>query len=129
MKFENSEKIRTKRTVEEVLKCLEEHIRKVSGKVSATSKSVTAQFIEATFGSVNRNDTTKFFVTQKEGGILIASETNYRPSAWFWFFLVIGFFCGFIGMAIPIIFYLVHKNTVKEAINGVLRRVRDEMED
>ena len=129
MKFENSEKIKTKKTREEVVTCLEEHVKKISEKVAVTPKAIIAESIEATFGSINRRDVTRFIVEPREGGFLISSETNYKPSGWFWIFFVIGLFFWLIGAIIPLIFYFVHKNAVKDAIDAVLHRVQDEVED
>jgi hypothetical protein len=81
--------------------------------------------VEASFGSINRSDVTRLTLQRTGGGYLLISETEYRPSGWFWLFLIILLFT-YIGWLIPIAFYLYQRGTVKAAIESAVNRIVNE---
>jgi len=127
MKFEISQTLRTSRSKREIVDFLESQLRKVSNRVNRSGESVTAKAIEASFGSINRADTTVFSMREKDRGFICVADVNYRPSFAFWFFIIMGL-STFIFWLLPIIFYLTQKKTVRSAITDVFTRVKDEFE-
>ena len=125
MKFEVSDRIPTNANRESLLKALEEQLSKVSENVRRDGDSYVAEMIEATFGSINRKDITTVELRDSDDGFLIVGNVDYRPSTWFWVLLIILLFT-YIGWIIPVAFYLLHKNTVKNAIQGVFTRIKNE---
>ena len=127
MRFETSERIRTDRPQEELLDLLEEQFKKISGRVSRTGSTLEVSSIEASFGSINRNDTTSVSVRGADGGWLVVADVHYRPSVMFWLFFVIGLF-SIVWWVLPIVFYILQKNTVRAAISDCFRRVKNEFD-
>ena len=133
MKFEVSERFKTSKSEAQILESLEEQFRKISNKVSrndgeSVGSSIVIESIEATFGSINRKDITEVKISKKESGYLCVADVTYNPSVMFWILLIILLFT-WIGWLIPIGMYLYHKKIVQEAIEKVLSRVKDEVED
>jgi hypothetical protein len=127
MKFEISQTFRTNRSKQEVVNFLEGQLRRVSERVTRSGDTVTAKSIEASFGSINRADSSVFSVREKERGFICVADVNYRPSIFFWVLLIALFFTWVLWL-IPIGFYLVQKKTVRSAIADVFSRVKDEFE-
>lgn len=127
MTFEVSELIHTTKSRDVVLEELVSQLQKISQRVVRTNATVVATDIEASFGSINRSDTTTFYAIEREQGILCVADVNYRPSGAFWVILIITLFT-YIFWLIPIIFYLTQKRTVRSAIEDVFRRVKNECE-
>jgi hypothetical protein len=127
MRFEVSERIRTTRSQEELLAVLEDQFKKVSDGVHRAGKTIEAKSIEASFGSINRSDTTIISLRKADDGWLVVAEVHYRPSVAFWIILIITLFT-WVFWLVPIAFYLLQKNTVRTAIKECLQRVRNEFD-
>lgn len=125
MKFEVSERIQTSATKEEILTGLEEQFKKVSQSVQRSGETLMAKSIEASFGSINRSDTTTVEIRDTDDGYLLLANVHYRPSVAFWIILIITLFT-WVFWLIPIIFYLVQKKTVQTGIQEVFTRVKNE---
>jgi len=128
VRFEISERIRTTRTADELLVSLEEQFGRIADSVQRSGAVLTAKAIEASFGSVNRNDDTTITVRPMDGGVLLVAEVNYRPSVMFWILLILLLFTTVLWL-IPIAFYLHQKNTVRDAIAACFQRVRNEFDE
>jgi hypothetical protein len=127
MRFEVSERIRTTRSQEELLTVLEGQFKKVSEDVQRAGQTLEAKSIEASFGSINRTDTTIISLRKADDGWLVVAEVHYRPSVAFWIILIITLFT-WIFWLLPIAFYLLQKNTVRTAISESLLRVKNEFD-
>jgi hypothetical protein len=127
MKFEVSERIRTSKSQDELLTALETQFRKVAEKTQRSGQIIEAKSIEASFGSITRNDTTVVSMTKADDGWLVVADVHYRPSVAFWIILIITLFT-WVFWLLPIAFYLLQKNTVRTAITECLQRVRNEFD-
>jgi len=125
MKFEVSERITTSADKEEILRGLEEQFKKVSQSVMRNGDSLVAESIEASFGSINRSDTTTLDIREMDDGFLVLANVHYRPSVAFWIILLITLFT-YVFWLVPIVFYLVQKKTVQTGIQEVFTRVKNE---
>ncbi len=125
MKFEVSERIATRAGKEDLLRGLEEQFKKVSESVQRNGDSIVAKAIEASFGSINRKDTTTIELKATEDGFLVVGNVHYRPSTAFWVILILTFFT-WVGWLIPIVFYLIQKKTVQNGVKEVFTRVKNE---
>lgn len=129
MRFATTQLIKTSASSERLLDTLDETFSPISESVERGRKSVVAKNIEATFGSINRDDQTTLTLRQKSNGWLVTAETEYKPSKWFWVILVLSLLGWIIGIFIPIGIYLWHKNMVKNGVENALRKVNDELEE
>lgn len=127
MRFEVSERIRTNKGQDELLAALEEQLRKISESVQRSGPSIEAKSIEASFGSINRSDTTVVSLKKTEDGWLVLADVHYRPSVAFWIILIITLFT-YVFWLLPIAFYLLQKNTVRTAIVECFQRIRNEFD-
>ena len=125
MKFEVSERIATSEGKEVLLKALEEQFKKVSENVQRHGDILIAKSIEASFGSINRTDTTTVELKDVDNGFLAVANVQYRPSGAFWIIFIITLFT-WVFWLIPIAFYLIQKKTVQEGIQEVFTRVKNE---
>ena len=125
MNFEVSERIITTAAKEEILKVLESQFKKVSLDVKRYGDSIFVKSIEATFGSINRSDKTDIELKSVERGFLAIACVHYRPSVAFWIILIITLFT-WVFWLVPIIFYLIQKKTVRNSIQDVFTRVKNE---
>ena len=125
MKFEVSERIQTSASKEEILRGLEEQFKKVSDSVQRSGETLTVKSIEASFGSINRSDTTTVELRDTDDGYLLLANVHYRPSVAFWILLVILIFT-YILWLLPIVFYLTQKKTVQTGVQEVFTRIKNE---
>jgi hypothetical protein len=125
MHFEVSERLITNEPPEAVMEFAQRQFAKISDKTRLERGQLTARRVEASFGSINRSDVTRITLQRVGSGYLLVSETDYRPSGWFWLFLIILLFT-YVGWLIPIAFYLYHRGTVKSAIESAVSRVVNE---
>lgn len=125
MRFEVSERIITKASKETVLAELEQQFKKISEVVSHHGDTLIVESIEASFGSINRSDTSTIELKKKDDGFLIVASVHYRPSFWFWIILIITLFT-WVFWLIPIAFYLIQKKTVQTGIQEVFTRIKHE---
>jgi hypothetical protein len=87
--------------------------------------TIIAKSIEASFGSINRSDTTIVELRTVDDGFLAIANVNYRPSFAFWVFIIIGIF-SWVLWILPLVFYIIQKNTVREGIEAVFTRIKNE---
>src|ERR1035441_751870 len=128
MRFEVSERVRTRADMATIICALFEQLAKVSARVRLTDEgNLTAKRIDPSFASIVRFDQTNFIVEPKEGGFLLVAEVSYRPSSTFW---VILFMCipTFVAWLVPIFLYNWQKEIVRLAIGDVFERVKNEFE-
>ena len=125
MHFEVSERLVTNVSPDAVMEFAQRQFSKISNKTRLESGQITARMVEASFGSINRSDVTHVTLQRVGGGYLLVSETDYRPSGWFWLFLIVLLF-SYIGWLIPIAFYLYQRGTVKAAIDSAVKRIVNE---
>lgn len=125
MKFEISERIRTLKPQDELITALEKQFRKVAESTQRTGQTIEVKSIEASFGSINRKDTTVVSINKADDGWLVVADVHYRPSTAFWIILIITLFT-YVFWILPIAFYLLQKNTVKSTITECLLRVKNE---
>jgi hypothetical protein len=125
MHFEVSQRLVTNESPDAVMEFAQRQFSKISSKTRLENGQLTAGMVEASFGSINRNDVTRVQLQRVGGGYLVVSETDYRPSGWFWLFLIVLLFT-YIGWLIPIAFYLYQRATVKSAIQSAVDRIVNE---
>lgn len=128
MNFELSERFRSSHAPEQVWRTVTEQLQRISARVTTEGDAVVARSVEATFGSINRTDSTRVRLHRKEDGYLLTANVTYRPSGWFWIFFIVTLVTTWVFWVVPLAFYLYQKNTVKNALSGALKRVRDEVE-
>lgn len=128
MRFEVSETITTGANKEIVYKTLYTQFKKASESVGKYEGYFIAKKIEGSFGSINRNDKSVVTIKEKNNGYLLVADVNYIPSFLFWVFLILLLFT-YIGWVLPIIFYLYQKNTVRDGIQNIFMRVKNEFQD
>lgn len=87
MNFDLSRRFQTNSSTEEILKFLEESFRKSAETVVKNGETLTVESVNATFGSINRDDKTIVVVKSKYEETLIVASVEYKPSIWFWIFL------------------------------------------
>ena len=126
MKFEVSETVSSADQTA-ILNCLEAQFKKVAESVYRGPNYIKVSSIEASFGSINRSDETVVSIKPARNGLMLVAEVNYRPSVAFWFIVILTLFT-WVFWLIPIVFYLMQKNTVKEGIVQVFKRAKDEFE-
>ena len=127
MKFEVSERIVTAKSETEVLSILLDQFKTVASSAKLDGGSIIVKSIEASFGSAHRSDTTTVSLRNDNGTYLVVAKVNYRPSAFMFIFLLV-FLTTVIGFFIPIIFYTLQKKTVREGIENVFQRVKNELQ-
>lgn len=128
MKFESSQKLTSNAPVSAIADVLEQQFGKVATSVERVGDDLVVKDIQATFGSINRTDTTRCTIRTTNGRYLIVAETTYSPTLWFWIFFVCGILFSFIGTVIPLGFYFWNKKIVKDTIADVLQRVEHELD-
>ena len=125
MNFEISRRFHTQASSADVMNFLEDSFRKSGATVSNNGRTLTVESINATFGSINRNDKTIVEVREKDGDTIIVASVEYKPSIWFWIFFV-SLIVTTVAWIIPLAFYLFQKNTVKNGIEEVFNRAETE---
>ena len=128
MRFEISERIKAHVDRDDLLDELEVQFKKIAQSVEVGAKSLYVESVEASFGSINRKDFADITIRKKKTGWLCVAEVTYKPSVAFWILVILLLFTTIFWL-LPIIFYLVQKNTVRDAIEKAFRRVRDEFEE
>ena len=129
MKFEVNETITTEAVRSEVLNSLSKQFRKISKSVNQFGEYLEVRLIEASFGSINRTDISMINIRNKPNGYLLVADVSYKPSIWFWIFIIMGVFAWGIGVFIPIVFYFYQKHTVRNSIQNVFIGIKNEFQD
>lgn len=125
MNFELSRRFQTNSSSEEIMIFLEEAFRKAAVTVVKNSDTLTVGSINATFGSINRDDKTIVSVKSKSEETLIVASVDYKPSIWFWVIFVCCLFTTVLWL-VPIAFYFYQKNTVRNGIEEIFSRAENE---
>ena len=125
MKFEISKRFHTNASTSTITTFLVSSFRNTAENVHNNGMYLSVDAVNATFGSINRTDKTDVYITVKDEDVLLVANVTYRPSIWFWIFIICGIFTT-IGWLIPIVFYLYQKNTVKVGIEEVFNRCENE---
>lgn len=126
MNFEVSEKFITNSKKEDILIALEDQFRKVSKCVLRQGDTLVVTSIEhRTFGSPCRSDTTTVSIHDRGDSIVIVGNVYYRPSLWFWGYLILGLFT-IVMIVLPIVLYFMQKKTVQTGIQEVFTHIKIE---
>lgn len=125
MTFEMSERFVSTSSEQEVLAFLRDAFQKVSEGIIDNGNTFTAKQLNATFGSINRADETTISVSRRETDLLVVASVKYIPSVAFWIIFIISLFST-VGWLIPLVFYFYQKKTVREAVEEVFARTRNE---
>lgn len=139
MKLSFAEKIKTTVCEEkenEIKVLLFEEFRRISDNCIEDQKYLNCSSINASFGSILRNDSTIITMKarKKQDGYNIVADTEYKPSGFFWIFFVIDILLietiiGFVlGMGITLGLYFYNKKLVAEGIETALRNVKNQIE-
>lgn len=126
MRFEVSERLKTNKSNKEIILTVERQFKKISQSTFVSKNIVKVKGIEATFGSINRSDETKVRIKKIDGEFLCVADIVYKPSKMFWLFMFIGLFT-WVFWLLPIVFYLTHKNSVKDAVKLCLEQIKNEL--
>lgn len=125
MNFEVSERLTTRADRSDILHRLEEKFKMVALNVRISDQKLLVDSIEASFGSINRSDTTQIELREHNEGYLLLASVNYRPSFAFWIILLLTLFSG-IFWVIPIVFYSIQKDTVRNSIQNIFVGIKHE---
>lgn len=126
MNFDITRRFKANASQNDIAQFLESSFRRTAQTVWNNDRgTLNVESINATFGSINRKDTTTVEIKEKDGDTLLVANVNYNPSGWFWCFFVAGLFTT-ICWLIPVIFYFYQKNTVKTAIEEIFNRTEAE---
>ncbi len=126
MTFELNSTIQTADT-DAVIAVLESQLKSRARSVVRANDSITAKKLDATWGSVQRNDVTTFEVRTNGRQSLVVAHVQYKPSAYFWICELFLMFT-MLGWIFPLLYYFYQKKTVRKAIDEVLLRVKGECE-
>ena len=115
---------------------LEKEFTRISENCFIQRNCIRCDLIHASFGSILRTDSTRVYLekNKKLDGYNIIAETEYKPSVWFWVFFIIDILLietviGFaVGIGITLGLYFYNKNLVIDAINNVLKNIKNEIE-
>jgi len=127
MRFELSETITTNASEQEILNILSDQFKKVADSVSKWENTLSIKKINSFFGFF-RSDSSIIRIKKNHGNFLLTAEVDYRPSGWFWVILIITLFT-YVGWLIPLIFFFYQKRTVRESIQDVFSRVKNEFQN
>ena len=126
--FEISKRIKTNVELHRVIVMLDQQLSHIAASVKRCDGAFVVSGVDQTFGSINRSDVTTVRVSKKEDGYLCVAEVRYRPSFFFWVFVVLGFWT-LLGVLIPILFYFHQKNLVRQSFESVFSRLSDEFHE
>lgn len=119
-----------------VCNTLEDEFKKISISTRKLDDGLEATAINASFGSILRNDVSTITVKENRNkdGYVINCETVYKPSVAFWIFCVIDFvlittIIGFvIGFGVTLGLYFYNKSLVEKSIKSALEKVKQNLE-
>lgn len=120
----------------ELEQAISEEFSRISNSCIQIKKNFRCESINASFGSILRNDVTivSLVPRKKEDGYNIIAETEYKPSGFFWIFFVIDIILietiiGFVvGMGITLGLYFYNKKIVVEETEKALQNIKNQME-
>lgn len=128
MRFDLSRRFHTDSSTADIMKFLESSFRRMSESVYYDNRVLSVESVNATFGSINRQDRTLIEAKQKDNDTLLIAYVSYKPSGWFWIFFICGLFTT-IGWLIPIVFYFYQKSVVKDGIEEIFNRTENEFRE
>ena len=139
MKFSSTISIKTAISDEcasELQQTISDEFLRISDKCFQNKSALYCESINASFGSILRNDVTVVSMTprRKEDGYNVFAETEYKPSGFFWIFFVIDILLietiiGFIlGMGITLGLYFYNKKIVADEIENALKNIKKQIE-
>ena len=128
MGYEVSQRFKTRREPRAVMDLLEDQFRKVAKRVVREGDHIVARTVAGSMIPLGKNYSV-IRLARKDDGYLCVADVNYTQS----FGLALAFFILLFLWVIPAVvlvalFYL-GKKPVREAVERVLARVRDEVED
>lgn len=126
MRFQVTERITTNAALTDVGASLQSNFQRIASSAKLVGPILRVTSIQASFGSINRTDVTDIEVRPAENGYLLVADVKYRPSVMFWVILIITLFT-WVFWLIPIIFYILQKDTVKRGIEEGFRNVKNEI--
>ena len=127
MRFLVTERITTNAPIADVGASMQANFQRIALSAKPVGAILRVTSIEATFGSQNRTDVTDITIKPAENGYLLVADVDYQTSAAFWFICILFLCLTGVFWVIPLIFYLVQKNTVKRAIEEGFRNVKNEL--
>lgn len=128
MNYDLSRRFKTQASENDIIQFMEDSFRRTSDSVYNNGRILSVGGINTTFGSINRTDKTVVELKSKDNDALLVAHVEYKPSGWFWIFLICGLFTT-VCWLIPIGFYFYQKNVVKTAIEEIFNRIEDEFRD
>ena len=139
MKFSSSISIKSPISDEyaaELNTAISDEFSRISDKSFYVRTKFRCESINASFGSILRNDVTvvSFSPRKKADGYNIVAETEFKPSGFFWVFFVIDILLietiiGFIlGMGITLGLYFYNKKIVVEEIEKAMKNIKNQVE-
>jgi hypothetical protein len=135
MRFEVSERIRSKIPQEDLLVFLEEEFKEVSRSVQRVDQTIEVKSIgtkslwAAERVSDLRVDSTSITVRNASDGWFVVANVEYRPSKTLWVFVALmGLFLALVGAVIPVVIYDIQKGFVQRTITKRFERVKNKFE-
>ena len=139
MKFSSSISIKSPISDEfaaELEQSISDEFSRISDKCLPIKTEFRCDSINASFGSILRNDVTIVSYTprKKDDGYNITATTEYKPSGFFWFFFIVDILLietiiGFIlGMGITLGLYFYNKKIVVDEIEKALKNIKNQVE-
>jgi len=126
MRFQITERIATNATITDVGSAMLANFRRIASSAVPVNGVLRVTGIQASFGSINRTDVTDISIQPADDGYLLVADVKYRPSVMFWVILIVTLFT-WVFWLIPIVFYLLQKDTVKRGIEEGFRNVKNEL--
>lgn len=126
MRFQVTERIATNAAITDVGNAMLAYFRRIATSAVPVNGILRVTSIQASFGSINRTDVTDITIQPADDGYLLIADVKYRPSVMFWPILIITLFT-WVFWLIPIVFYLLQKDTVKRGIEEGFRNVKNEL--
>jgi hypothetical protein len=127
MRFQVTERIATNASITDVGTSMQANFQRIASSAKPVDSVLRVTSIQASFGSINRTDVTDIEIRPAENGYLLVADVKYRPSVAFWVILILTLFT-WVFWLIPIIFYLLQKETVKRGVEEGFRNVKNELQ-
>ncbi|MCI5779211.1 MAG: hypothetical protein MR051_05280 [Lentisphaeria bacterium] len=94
----------------------------------ASARTIEVESVNASFGSILRNDDTVVTLRphRRGRGYVMEARVRYRPSVWFWLFLagdllLLEVLVGFLGLVLTLGLYFYNRKLVADALSTALR--------
>ncbi len=113
--------IETNLEIDEIIIELENKFEQVSLSCSNNGNRIIIESIQASFGSINRNDTTSIVLEKSKHGFLAHAHLEYKPSFYFWFN------CASPLFPLIMYFYFSQKRIVQDEIKEVFEQVNNKV--